>query len=181
VTALAKGEGLLEVSGFDFKATTVLDYFSHVQKIDRGPPLLALRCLPSLKEISLSVEGQAEIETVFIAGFEPGLAATCPPWASSKMKKLRLGFWLDGHSNDASEHPEHAEANNTLVQRSLNSVNKSALSFMAQLGSQTHLRDLELSFNATYHCWHPRFCSWVSALPMVSISSHSSFIWSISL
>ncbi|KAG0351762.1 hypothetical protein BG005_008758 [Podila minutissima] len=94
-------------------------------------------------------------KTVFIEGSEPGLPATCPQWGSRKIKKLRLGFWLDGHDND--ENDFHTGRNNATVQRSLNSASRIAQSFMAQLGSQIDLQDLELSFNCTYRCWTSPF------------------------
>lgn len=92
---------------------------------------------------------------VFIEGSEPGLPATCPQWASHKIKKLTLGLWLDGHDNDDSDF--HTGRNTITVRASLNSASRIAKSFMAQLGSQIDLQDLELSFNCTYRCWTSPF------------------------
>ncbi|KAG0030370.1 hypothetical protein BGZ81_002752 [Podila clonocystis] len=227
MAVLVKGQGLVEVCGLQFTASTIQERFPHVQQIrGRWTQLVGLKNLSQLKAIDLLVDCTPETDkflqdpppnlsavhldvcrrehpqyllpsdsnrglrasrlvvtlilghklpmplllqalmvcpnlevlsakTVFIEGSEPGLPATCPQWASRKIKKMGLGFWLDGHDHDMGDFDTGRDQ--VTVQRSLNSANRIARSFMAQLGSQADLQDLELSFNCAYRCWTSPF------------------------
>ncbi|KAG0338560.1 hypothetical protein BG000_003763 [Podila horticola] len=93
--------------------------------------------------------GVLKVATVLIDGPESILLGTCPLWASKKLKTLRFGFWLHGHANDNHVFDVLPEETKT---QSLESASKIAPSFMEQLGQQTEIRSLELSFNAVYRC-----------------------------
>ncbi|KAF9383891.1 hypothetical protein CPB97_006137 [Podila verticillata] len=71
-----------------------------------------------------------------------------PQWASRKLKKLRVGFMLEGHPNDI----DFERVQDPVKARGLVLASKIAPSFMEQLGNQNDLHDLELSFNAAYRC-----------------------------
>ncbi|KAI9240362.1 MAG: hypothetical protein BYD32DRAFT_434048 [Podila humilis] len=93
-----------------------------------------------------------DAKKVLIDGSGPPLLDTSLPWVSEKLRKLRLGFWLYGHPNDTKHFDGYNEVPEDIKTRSLESARKIAPSFMEQLGYQTDLRHLELSFNAAYRC-----------------------------
>jgi hypothetical protein len=71
---------------------------------------------------------------------------------SEKLRKLRLGVWLYGHPNDVKHFDNYNELPEDTKTRSSESARKIAHSFMEQLGYQSDLRHLELSFNAAFRC-----------------------------
>ena len=74
---------------------------------------------------------------------------------SKKLRKLRLGFWLNGHPNNLLDFHYLSEWSPILPEttaRALKAAKNIVPSFMEQLGYQTDLRQLELSFNAAYRC-----------------------------
>ncbi|KAG0361070.1 hypothetical protein BG005_009295, partial [Podila minutissima] len=89
-------------------------------------------------------------DKVFIDGSGPGLVPdVSPTWATRQLKKLRLGIRLQGHPNDDNDMRRVPEG---IKEVALSSSSRIAPSFMEQLGYQTRLYDLVLSFNAAYCC-----------------------------
>ncbi|KAG0338559.1 hypothetical protein BG000_003762 [Podila horticola] len=104
-------------------------------------------------------------EKVFIKGSGPDLVPDVSPlWASRNLRRLRLGFWLEGHPNDAEVFGPDYASNETIV-RSLASAKMIAPSFMTQLGDQKDLRHLDLSFNSNYRCGTSPFLQLASGPP----------------
>lgn len=90
-------------------------------------------------------------KTAVVGGSErPGvLPEASPQWASCKLKKLRLGFMLEGHTIDIEA---FGGVQDLIKARALALASRIAPSFMEQLGNQNDLYDLELSFHPVYRC-----------------------------
>jgi len=129
-----------------------------VSLIFRGPQQISFSLQISELLQILGVCPNLEVldaETVFFDGSDSPLLDPCLPWVSKKLRKLRLGFWLNGHPNNLFDFHYLSEWSPILPEttaRALKAAKNIAPSFMEQLGYQTDLRQLELSFNAAYRC-----------------------------